>query len=203
MNGGHQAIGDAELVVQNLGDGGQAVGGAGSVGDEVHVGGVLVQVDAADEHGGGVLGRSGHDDLLSAGIQVALSLLLGQEQTGGLDNVLSAQLAPGQISGVALSGDRDLLAVDNDGILSGLHSALEDTVHGVILEHVGQVVGRAKVVDADDLDFGVVQAGTEDHTANAAKTVDTNFDGHNRVPPSNSAKYDLTSKKYRKTYFFI
>src|SRR5699024_8619080 len=48
VHGGHQAFGDAELVVQDLGDGGQAVGGAGGVGDEVHVGGVLVQVNAAD-----------------------------------------------------------------------------------------------------------------------------------------------------------
>src|SRR5699024_9625582 len=57
VNGGHQTVGDAEVVVQHLGNGGQAVGGAGGVGDEGHVAGVLVQVDAAHEHGGVVLDR--------------------------------------------------------------------------------------------------------------------------------------------------
>ena len=108
VHGGHQTLGDAPVVVQNLGDGSQAVGGAGSVGHEVHVGGVLVQVDAADEHGGVVLGGGGHDDLLGAGVQVALSLLLGQEQAGGLHDVLSTQLGPGQVGGVTLGGNGDL-----------------------------------------------------------------------------------------------
>ena len=49
-----------------------------------------------------VLGRSRHDDLLGTGSQMwAGSLLLSQEQAGGLDNILSAELAPGQIGGVA------------------------------------------------------------------------------------------------------
>ena len=190
MNGGHQAVLDAPLVVQNLGDGSQAVGGAGSVGHEVHVGGVLVQVDAGDEHGGVILGGSGHDDLLGAGVQVALSLLLGQEQAGGLHDVLSTQLGPGQISGVALSGDGDLLAVHHDGVLGVADLSLAAAMHGIILQHVSQVVGGAQIVDADDLDLGVIQAGAEHHAADTAKAIDANFNAHvefllfcNRLPP--------------------
>ena len=119
---------------------------------------------------------------------MAGSLLLGQEQAGGLDNILSTQLSPGQVGGIALGRDGDFLAIDNDGILGGLHSAVEDAVHGVVLEHVGQVIGGAQVVDADNLNLGMVHSGTEDHAADAAKTVNTNFDGHNRFPPSISAK---------------
>ena len=52
-------------------------------------------------------------------------------------------------------------------------------MHGVILQHVCQIIGGAQIVDADDLDLGVVDAGAEDHAANAAKTVNTNFDAHN------------------------
>src|SRR5699024_5662931 len=117
VNGGHQALGDAPVVVEHLGDGGQAVGGAGGVGDEIHVAGVLIQVDAAYKHGGVILGGGGHDDLLGAGVQVALGLLLGQEQAGGLHHILSAQLAPGQVGGIALGGDGNLPAVDDDGVL--------------------------------------------------------------------------------------
>ena len=178
MNGGHQAVLDAPVVVQDLGDGGQAVGGAGGVGHEVHVGGVLVQVHAADEHGGVVLGGGGHDDLLGTGVQVALGLLLGQEQAGGLHHILSTQLAPGQVGGVALGGDRDLLAVDDDGVLGVADLRLALAMHGIILQHVSQVVGGAQIVDAHDLDLGVVQAGPKDHAANAAKAIDANFNAH-------------------------
>ncbi len=38
VNCGHQALEDLEVVVNHLGDGGQAVGGAASVGDNVHGG---------------------------------------------------------------------------------------------------------------------------------------------------------------------
>ena len=51
-------------------------------------------------------------------------------------------------------------------------------MHGVILQHVSQVIGGAQIVDADDLDLGMIDAGAEDHTANAAKSIDTNFDAH-------------------------
>jgi hypothetical protein len=57
VNGGHETLNDAELVVQDLGEGSQAVGGARSVGQDVDVLGVLVEVDTADEHGG--VGRRG------------------------------------------------------------------------------------------------------------------------------------------------
>ena len=36
MDSGHQALDDLEVVVDDLGDGGQAVGGAGCVRDDVH-----------------------------------------------------------------------------------------------------------------------------------------------------------------------
>ena len=178
MHGGHQALSDAPVVIQHLGDGGQAGGGTGGVGHEVHVSGVLVQVDAAHEHGRVILGGGGHDDLLGTGIQVSLGLLLRQEQTGGLHHILRAQLGPGQVGGVPLGGDGDLLAVDHDGVLSAADLSLADAVHGVILQHIGQILGRAQVVDAHDLDLGVVQAGPKDHAANAAKAIDANFNAH-------------------------
>ena len=109
---------------------------------------------------------------------MALSLLLGQEQAGGLHDVLSTQLSPGQIGGVALGGNRNLLAVDHDGGLGGADLGLALAVHGVVLQHISQVLSGAQVVDANDLDLGVVQAGAEDHTADAAKTIDAYFDAH-------------------------
>ena len=49
VNGGHQTLYDAELVVDNLGQRSQAVGGAGSVRNDLHILGVLVVVYAHNE----------------------------------------------------------------------------------------------------------------------------------------------------------
>ena len=55
---------------------------------------------------------------------------------------------------------------------------LAGAVHRVVLQHIGEILGGAQVVDAHNLDFGVIQAGAEHHAADAAKTIDANFDAH-------------------------
>ena len=93
VDGGHQGLGDAEVVVDDLGEGGQAVGGAGGVRDNVVLGLVGIQVDSADEHGG--IGRGGRDDdLLGTALQVEGGLLDGGEDTGRLDDVLGLSSTP-------------------------------------------------------------------------------------------------------------
>jgi hypothetical protein len=52
VDSGHESLNDSELVVDDLGERSQAVGGARSVGENVDVLGVLVEVDSANEHGG-------------------------------------------------------------------------------------------------------------------------------------------------------
>ena len=54
-------------------------------------------------------------------------------------------------------------------------------MHGVILEHVSQIVGGAQIIDAYDLDVLVIRCRTEYHTADSAKTIDTNFNSHNSL----------------------
>ena len=114
-----------------------------------------------------------------------LSLFLCEEQTGGLDYVLSAQLAPGDVCRVTLSIDGDLPAVYHDGVFGGRDLAPELAVHGVILQHIGQVVCGAQVVDAYDLDLRMADACAENHTADPAEAVDANSDTHKHIPPEN------------------
>ena len=59
--------------------------------------------------------------------------------------------------------------------------ALELAVHRVVLEHVSQIIHRAEVVDTHYLEFvGLRAGGTEDHTADTAEAVDTDFNScHN------------------------
>ena len=178
MYRGHQAGNDAEFVVEDLGDGGKAVGGAGSIGNELCAFLVGVSVYAAYKHGGVVLGGSGHQNVLGAGFDVALSFFFGQEQTGGLDDILRAHLGPGQVGGITLCKHGDGLAVDDDGALLAADLSVELAVHCIVLQHIGQIVSGTQIVDTHDLDLGVIQGAAQDHAADAAKTIDTDFNAH-------------------------
>ena len=179
MNGGHQAVGNAEVIVQDLGHGSQTVGGAAGVGDEGHVGGVGVLIDAHDEHGGIILGGGGHHHVLGTGGDVAGGLLLGQEQARGLNDVLGADLLPGQVGGVTLGVHGDAAAIDDNALVAGGHVGLEPAVHGVVLEHVRHVVRRhERIVYRYEFDIRVLQTSAENHTADTAKAIDTYFNSH-------------------------
>ena len=182
VNGGHQAFDDAEVVVENLCHGSQAVGGAGSVGNELHVRGVLLEVDAADEHRGVILCRAGHNDDLCAGVDMGLCSFLGEEAAGALQNVLYAKLAPGNESGITvlvIGKDFDLLAVNDENALfvAGLDGTVETAVDGVVLHGIGQLAcGMTGSVDCNDLDVVRLDSCSESQRADAAETIDANFD---------------------------
>ena len=180
MNGGHQTVGNAEVIVQHLGNGSKAVGGAAGVGNELHIAGIGVVIDAHHEHGGIVLGGGGHDHVLGAGGNMTGRLLLGQEQTGGFDDVFGAYLGPRQVGGIALGGYGNGLAVDDDIVALGVNVTVESAVHGVVFHHIGQIVGGAKIIDAHDLDLRVSHGTAQNHAANTAKTIDANFNAHNQ-----------------------
>ena len=91
VDSGHDAVGDAEGVVEDLDDGREAVGGAGSVGDDVVLGCVvLVVVDAEDEGDVLVGGGGGDDDLLDGRAEVGLGLFGVGEEAGGFNDDLRA-----------------------------------------------------------------------------------------------------------------
>merc|ERR1719263_1546870 len=84
---GHEALLDAELVVDGLDHGREAVGRAGRAGDGDHGRVVRLLVDAHDDDGRVVLGRGREDDLLGARAEVRLDLLV-REEGAGLADVL-------------------------------------------------------------------------------------------------------------------
>ena len=71
--------GKLDGVVQHLGDGRQAVGGAGGVGDHQVGGGQGVVVHAVDDGLVGVVAGGGYQDALGAGLEVGLGLVLRGE----------------------------------------------------------------------------------------------------------------------------
>jgi hypothetical protein len=79
VHGGHQALDNAEVVVNDLGQGGQAVGGAAGVRHDLHGGVVGVLVDAHHEHGG-VGGGGGHHHLLGTSLEFKIAKYKSKEQ---------------------------------------------------------------------------------------------------------------------------
>ena len=99
VSGGHRALDDAELVVQNLGERRQAVSGARRVGDDVGGRVVLVRVDANDVGRDVVtLGRGGDDNLLGTRGDVLASARAVNEDTSTFDDDVDAHFLPRQLA---------------------------------------------------------------------------------------------------------
>ena len=124
MNGGHDAGDDGIGLVQGVGHGGQAVGGAGSSGDDLILSGQGLLVDGVDDGLQVVAGGSRDNDLAGASLDVSLSLSLAGVEAGALQNDVDAQLAPGAILSILNCVDGDLLAVDDDVIFASLNVCL-------------------------------------------------------------------------------
>ncbi len=123
MDGGHETFGEAEAFLEeHMDERREAVRGAGGVGDDVVLGGVvLVFVHAHDDGDVFVLGGSGDDDFLEARRQVimALSFFGFGEEAGGFDDVVDAHRRPREF-GWGLGGDDfDLVPVDDEDIIVG------------------------------------------------------------------------------------
>jgi len=192
VDGGHEAGVDANVFLgEDVDEGSKAVGGARSVGDDV-VGRrvVFVVVDAHDEGLDATLGGGGDDDLLGTSLDVTGGLGLFSEETSGLDDVVDAELTPGEVSRIALGLDAlDAVAVDNEDVLLaggsgfGFDAVLEAAVDGVVLHLVSEVVSVGfHIDDSDDVEFVTEEAliadGLEDHTTDTTETVDTDVEGH-------------------------
>jgi len=146
VNGGHQTLDNSKVVVDNLGQRRQTVGSARSVGDDVVLGLVSVQVYSTDKHGS--VGRGGRDDdLLGTSLQVGGSLVDGGEDTGGLDDVVGTVGSPRDGSRVTLLVNGDLLAVDDELSVLVRDLALESTVGRVVLSHVDHVLHVNKAAE--------------------------------------------------------
>ena len=179
MNGGHEATDDAELFIENLGNRGKAVGGAGSVGDDL-LASVGLVVHTIDEHRSCILGRSRHDHLLSTSLEVSRSEFFGQEEASGFHNDVYIESAPSNVGRILFSEDLDLVAVDDEEVAFDLDVVVESTVDGVVLQHVSEVVSVEEVVNTDNLDVvrEVFHSSAEHHTADTTETIDTEFESH-------------------------
>ena len=108
-----------------------------------------------------------------------LSGFLGEELAGALEDVVNAELAPGELGGVAAVEELDVLAVDDEVAVDYLDAAVELTVDGVVLGGVSELLGGLiGGVDGDYLDVVTHDACAENQAADTSEAIDANFDAH-------------------------
>jgi hypothetical protein len=83
---------------------------------------------------------------------------------------------------VASIDDQNIIVRFVGGRFAGGNLAFEAALDGVVLEQVGQIVGRHNIADGDDIHFpadhSLLGDGAEDQAADAAKSIDCNFEWH-------------------------
>jgi hypothetical protein len=178
VDGGHEGFVNSKLVVDGLDHRGKSVGGARGARDEVLRSVVLLVVDTHDDHQGVILGGGRVDDLLGTAIDDGLGRFLGEEDTGGLADVVSTEGTPTDLLGVTAARSLDLLAVQDEEVAINLNGLLGLSVDGVVLVLVGHVVGGGRTsVDAHELNAIVFHHDTGDETTDTAESVNTHANG--------------------------
>src|SRR5690606_1894792 len=132
VNRRHEALLDAESIVQNLCNRRKAVGGAGSIRQNDVLAADLVMVHAIDHRQVGPISRSGDEDALRTTLKVSGSLLLGGEDARALQHNINAKIAPGKVGRIALSKRLEGVRPNTDRIALDQNFAGETTVNAVI-----------------------------------------------------------------------
>lgn len=176
MARGHQTLDNAVLLVKDLDQRGQGVGGARRVRHDLEVWGVVGVIHSHDKHGRG-LGRSRDEHLLSSirGLQVAVGRVQLLEDAGRLDDIVHTARRPGNVLGVALIEHSQCGSIDREGLLRVLDGAGIASVHGIVLELVRHVLcGDEGVVQGDHHDLlGVCQGRSQHETSDPSESVDS------------------------------
>ena len=181
VDGGHQALLDAERVVEHLDHRHEAVGRARGVRHDL-VGGaverVVVDADRRRWRRRPTTGPTRSTNGAPA-VEVERGLVAAGEDAGRLDDDVDAEVAPRQLLGVAHGQHLERVAVDLDAVVGGLDVVVEPAEHRVVLEQVGHRLDRTEVVDRHEVDVGPGLLGRPEEVApDAAEAVDPHADGH-------------------------
>src|SRR6185312_916831 len=103
-----------------------------------------------------VLGGGRDDDFLDAVAKVLFSVSGVGKASGGLDNHLRANTAPGQFCGVFFGENLDGLAGDADAVGTGRDLMIQIAKNRVVLQKMSQGFGIGKVIDRNKFKIGIV-----------------------------------------------
>ena len=156
VNGRHIAALNADKIIQDFGDRGEAVGGAGCVRDDFIVAGQRVMVHAEDDGLVGICAGRRNQDALGASFKVGRSFVLGGEDAGTFHRNINTHFAPRQIGRVALSKTFEAARPDSDCVSVDRYVLVEAAMHTVILQKVRICIDRAEIIDGNDFDVFAV-----------------------------------------------
>ena len=177
--GRHRTFLDAERIVQNFDERRQTIGGAGSVRQNVVLGGVVLVV-VHTQHDGDVfaLSRGRDDDFFDGAAKVLFGVGGIGKPSGRFDDDLCAQAGPINFGRVFNRKNLDLLVADANAIAFGLNVFVELPKYGVILQQMGERPGVREVVRGYKFNLGVMQARADNISPDTAKAVDTYLNWH-------------------------
>ncbi len=178
----HDTALNGSIVVKSLSHGSKAVCGAGSSGNDFVLFVKSLFVNAVNDCLEVIACRSGNNDLLSACVNMSLSLILRSIEARALKNYVNADLAPRKILSVFHSIDSNLFAVYGNGVFAGLNGvsfftdlAAVTALSGIVLEKVSEHLGIGKIVDGNYLIALCAEHLSERKTADTTETVNSNF----------------------------
>src|ERR1700676_3461976 len=179
MDGGHGAAVNAESVVENFGDRSEAVCGAGSVGDDVVLAGIVgFVVDAENESGIGLVSGRGNDDFFHGAANVLGGFGTFGEKAGGFDHDIGADTGPIDLRRIFDFENLEGTAVHGDGIFGVGNFVGKIPEDGIVFEQMREGGGVRDVIHGYELNILVIQSGADDVATDTAKAVDTYFNGH-------------------------
>ena len=110
---------------------------------------------------------------------MCLARFFGQEETGAVDYDVRTHFVPFQCGRILNGGQADFLAINYHVAAINRDIAIKTAMHGVVLQHVSQVVRFEQVVDGNDLDvFEIFGDSAEHHASDTPKPIDTHFNCH-------------------------
>ena len=182
VNGGHQAVHDADFFMQHFRHRREAVGGARRIGDHGVAGFQRFVIHTVNDRCVYILAAGrGDDDLFRAAANVRGCFFFGREQPGAFQHDVNIVGAPGNFRRIAHGVDLDLVAVHHHVIAIDRDRALERAVCRVVARQMRVGFGIAEIVDRDDLNFTSALAfiqRAQNIAADAAITVDCYFNCH-------------------------
>merc|ERR1719420_1874993 len=177
MNSSHETLYNAELFMQHLGEGCQAVGCAGCIrenGSSI----ILGVVHTHNVHRG-ILGRSRNDDSLAASLKVLRCLFDRGEHASGFTDCVSTSVSPLDFSRIALGKKLDFDVSDEKASINNTDISWVHAMNRVMLELVRSIFEtQERVVDSNDGSIRVFNCSAHYKTTDASESVDSQSNWH-------------------------
>ncbi len=108
-----------------------------------------------------VLGRRRQHHAFRPGVEVLHEIGAPIEMPGAFQHQIDPEILPGQLGGVPLRKDAAAIGSDDQRIRLGGHLGLVPTIHGIVIEQIGQLIGSHDIIDGHYLDLRRLQQELE------------------------------------------